>query len=440
MDISSNIEYFAAVINGWPLTLYVVAISVICSCVLNFIQVFGLFKGFKLIFKPSHTEKTSAEMPPLQAFINTLSTNLGNGSIAGMATAVYAGGPGAAFWVVIFGIIMMSVRFAEVYIGSVYSMRAPVGSLGGPMLYMQDLPAGKVIAYIYAIFCLLFGFFGGNAIQANSIRVGIESAWGIPAYAIAAGLLVFVAYVVSGGARRIAQASDYLVPLKVILFFGSTLIILTYHAAALPAALLLIVRAAFDASAVGGALFGITLQQTIRYGANRSIFATESGLGTAAVLFGATGSQKPLENALMGMISTFISTIVCFIVALCIVVSGVWTSGLTSTALTIASYETVFGMYAPYIVNFLAISFGIGCVVSYAYVVRVAWHFLFNGKCQWLSMLLYCLVAFFGALTKVDLVWNVTDLVIAAMLGLNLFAILYLLPRYRSSIMQAMRS
>ncbi len=422
---------------GTPLTIYVVVISIITTFALRGIQFRRFFQAWQLTFAAdTKNEANKTEMSPIQAFINTLSANLGNGSFAGMATAVYLGGPGAAIWAVIIGLLLMSVRFAEVYISTVYGQKAGRADLGGPMLYLQDIPGGKWLAYMYGFFLFLFSVAVGNAIQANSICDSIQDTWGQSPYTIAAVLLIFVIYIMAGGAPRIIRASDAIVPVKVLLFFSTSIAIVLYHYKAVPEALSLMWANAFQATAIGGGALGYTMQQAMRYGIDRSIMATESGLGTAAVLFGFTGSSTPLKNGLMAMLSTFISTIVCFLVALCIVVSGVLESGLEGITLTMKSYSTLFGVWGGPIANFLSISFGVGVLVTFAYIARAAWLFLTGGRWPIISNVLYCVATGVGALASVSSIWYFASVVNAALLVINLCAILWLLPTITTSLAQ----
>lgn len=442
MDISFYIKTISNWAIGWPLMIYVAGASLVFTIAFRAIQFRYFITGWKtILFPPQHAPLAAGDMTPIQAFINTLSASIGNGSLAGMATAIYAGGPGSAFWVVIFGLLLMAVRFAEVYTSTLYgtSTISNSSTLGGPMLYLKYVIGGNVLSYFYAIFCLFFGLFTGNAMQANSIRLSITTTWGVPPLISAIALLVFVLYVVCGGAPRIIKASDKIVPVKVGVFFIASFIILIFHYAALWQALILIILSAFKPLAFAGGVIGFTVQQAISYGLFRSIVATESGLGTAAILFGFTGSDKPMTSGLMGMIGTFVSTGVCFLVALCIVASGVWDSGLNSTALTIAAYGTVFGMFGGWIVSFLSISFGIGVLVTYAYIVRAAWLFLTNGRFEFVFVLLYSFFCFAGALMTVEIVWDIINIVNAGLLLINLFGLLYLLPRIRKDVITQMQ-
>lgn len=424
----NGIQAFLNNLMGWPLILYVIGVGIICTIALKGMQLRYFAYAWKLILlPPKQTAGLKADMTPLQAFINTLSTNLGNGSLAGVATALYAGGPGSAIWMLIIGFILMPVRFAEVYLSVFVGSQKKGGVIGGPMLYLQSVTGGALLAPIYAIFCLLF-MMVGSAIQSNSIRISMEN-WQINPWATATVLLIFILYVTFGGAARIVKISDRIVPIKVIVFFVSTTIILIYHASSLIPAIKLMISAAFSPLALAGGVLGFSVQQAMRFGISRSILATESGLGTAAILFSATGSKEPEKDGFIAMLSTFISTLVCFILALCIVASGVWNNGMTSTALTIASFSTVFGWLGGWLVSFLSIAFGIGVLVSYAYITKEAWISISRGKFIQPFTIFYCLCVFAGALVSVERVFAIADYTNAGMLLINLFGILYLLPK-----------
>lgn len=418
---------------GWPLILYTIGISVICSVAFKWIQIRDFIYAWKLIlFPPKQVSGLKADMTPFQAFLNTLSTNLGNGSIAGVATALYSGGPGSAIWMLIIGILLMAVRFAEVYLSVLFSVAHPNSKLGGPLLYLRAIIGGRFIAPLYGIFCLLFAV-AGSAIQSNSISLTLHH-WNIPLIATATVLLLFMAYVIFGGAARIVKISDAIVPLKVLVFFASTFIVLGYHWQSLIPAMLLMIKAAFSAQAAVGGVLGFSVAQAMRMGILRSILATESGVGTAAILFSATGSTEPKKDGLIAMLSTFISTLVCFIIALCIVASGVWDSGLTSTPLTIASFSTVFGWLGGWVVGFLSISFGLGVLVSYAYITRELWKGIAGGNLMNGFIVAYCLCIFGGALISPTLLFSMADIVNAGTLVLNLFGILCLIPLITQSL------
>jgi AGCS family alanine or glycine:cation symporter len=209
---------------------------------------------------------------------------------------------------------------------------------------------------------------------------------------------------------------------------------LGYHYASLGAALTLIVQSAFSPAALAGGAFGFTVQQAMRSATQRAVFSTESGLGTAGIFFSATGSKDPVNDSISAMLSTFISSCVCFLVGLSIVASGVWSSGLTGSPLTVSAFETVFGNFGGWIVSFLAITFGMGVLVSYAYITREAWLFLTKGRYEKVVMTVYCIAAFFGAVVPVRVIWDVNNILQAGMLFVNLIGLLYLIPVIRRGL------
>ena len=374
---------------GWPMIIIFSSFGIFATCYLYFAQFRFFLTSWKLVFSPAKTEvKTTGELTPFQAFINALGTGTGNGSLAGVATAIYFGGPGAAFWLLIAGFLAMIMRFAEVYVSTAISSTGIIK--GGPMVYLKKVPGGSFLPTMFAIGMLTFGLTTGNAMQANSIAVSILHTWNLSTFITALALLTFMSYVVLGGAQRIIKVSDKLVPFKVSLFMVSFLALIFYHGSNILSAFKLIFESAFFPSAVGGAVASIAVQQMIRNGISRSLSANEAGLGTASVLFGASGSDNPMRDSIMSILGMFISNLVCFMVALAIVVSGVWDNGLTSTALTVSAFNTLFGTYGGWLVTVLSVSFGIGVLVPYAFICKESWVYLTNGR--WLNtyFVIYC--------------------------------------------------
>jgi alanine or glycine:cation symporter, AGCS family len=429
MSIFTSLMHGVEWALGWPLIIYVISSGIICTIAFRMIQVRYFFQAWRELLWPTTRSVVGGEMTPFQAFVNTLSANLGNGTVAGMATAIYAGGPGAAFWVVIFGLILMAVRFGEVFLSTYYGSQVQEHTvLGGPMLYLNKVAGGYILSYAYAFCCLLFGLIGACAIQTNSIGLSLQKTWNIQPGVTAVFMFAFLLYVIFGGAQRIIRLTELIVPVKVIAFFISMIIILIYHYQTIGSALQLICIGAFTPIAASGGAIGFTVVLATRYGMHRSIMATESGLGTAAILFGFTGQQDAFKSGIISMLSTFISTLGCFIVALCIVASGVWNSGETSTALTILSFNTVFGWAGGWLVSFLSASFGLGVLVTFAYITRATWLFLTGGRFEFVFTILYPLFALGGVLINVHTVWRLIGPVIGGMLLINLFGVISLLP------------
>lgn len=441
MNFISMLDLFTGYILGWPTIFCVIGASLLCTLSLKFIQFRYFFAAWRSIFAPAKTEQTMGgkDMTPIQAFISALNSNLGNGTIAGVATAIYAGGPGAAFWMLAIGIILMAVRFAEVYLSLWYGAREPQNStVGGPMLYLSKVAGGKYLPMIYAGMCLVYGLALGNAMQINTMTDGIVRATDISPIFVALFFLGVVAYAVFGGAKRVVSLSEKIVPLKVVAFCLATAITLAYHYQSLIPALTLICKSAFTPLAVAGGTLGFTVQMALSMGISRVIFASETGLGTTAILFGSTNSKNPMQDAIMSMLSTFISAVIVFVMALSIIVSGVWANGLTGIALTTSAFSTVFGSFAHVVAIFLSVSFGFGAVVAYIYVAGEVWKYLTKGRWMMLFAVIYCLVAFGGALAAVDLVWTFAGLFNGFMLFINLYGVVYLLKFIRKDVLAYM--
>lgn len=433
-DLNQIVKHVDEFIWGWPLLIFVIIAGVALTIALDFVQFRYFFRSWKYVFYPiKGGTQTENYMTPFQAFLNTLSASIGNGSAAGMSTAIVGGGPGAAFWVFVFGFLYMVIRYAEVYASMEFHEEQHGVVRGGPMVYLKRAPGGVALAYGYAVFCLGLALITGNAMQCNSITIGMERLTGMHPYIIAFALFALLLFIMFGGAMRIIKFSEAIVPVKVGLFFITTIIVLLYNWAAIIPALKLILSYAFTSKAVAGGAVGFAVQQAMRYGVTRSLNATESGLGTAGILYGSTRGQDPVSNSIMSMATSFISShLVCFALMVVLIVTGVWDSGLVSTQLTMAAYESVFGTFGGVVVAFLSITFGLGVLVAYAYIGRECWLYLTGGRFSSAYTVVYCLMALFGSLSRVDLVWNATGIVNAGLVAINLYGLLYLLPKMRA--------
>ncbi|HEX2978481.1 MAG TPA: amino acid carrier protein [Candidatus Babeliales bacterium] len=429
MDINSSIAYINDYLWHWPLLLFIFFAATTITVACQFVQFRHFFTAWRLTLK-KEMNRSKGDMTPLEALFNALSISTGNGSIAGMATAVASGGPGAALWVFIFGFLGMGLRFAEVFLGSYFKPEHQADlTVGGPMIYLQRLPLGHFFSRMYALLLLFLGLAASAGMQSNSMCVGCVYLFGVPAWLVGLALFSFAFYVITGGAERIVSIVDAVVPFKVLAFFSTALVIIVYHYDKFVPALSLIIRSGFSSAAIAGGAAGFGVQQAMRYGFSRSINASEAGLGSAAVFFGGTNIAEPRKNGILSMLSVFMSAnLVCFLVALIIVMTGVAHSGQTGLALTIAAYETVFGSFGGLIVTILSLVFGLGVMISYAYVSLSCWLFVTNGRFERLFKIIFPLSAFFGSISRVDLVWNLSDLVNAGLLIINILGLLWLLP------------
>lgn len=432
-DIMQELNNWVQIIDGWlwswPLVLFVIAIGLFFTFQLKFLQFRYFARSWKYLFKGVGENKQNEHyISPVQAFLNVLSASIGNGSIAGMATAIVAGGPGAAFWIFVLGLLYLVIRYAEVYLSTAfYEETSPGVVRGGPMVYLKKIPGGKQLAYVYALLLLGFTIVTGNGMQCNSITLSLNKLTSLPFYIIGLILFTLILYILFGGAKRILKVSEALAPIKVTAFVIPTIIALVYHYQSLWPALKTIVGYALTPQAFAAGVVGFSVQQAIRFGMVRTINSTEVGLGTAGIFYGSTKTNAPVESSIMSMATAFVSTYgVGFMIMLLLIASGAWNSGETSSLLTMKAYASVFGIFGDIIVAFLAITFGAGVLVGYAYIGRECWAYVTGGRLMWLYTALYAAMAFFGSLAKVDLIWNATSIFNAGLLLINLFALFYL--------------
>lgn len=429
------LQYTCDFLWGWPLISAIVGTSVILTFLLHGIQFRYFFESWRIVCtRGAHHVRSYTT--PLESFLALLNASIGNGSLAGMASAISLGGPGAAFWVFLLGIFTMALRFAEVYLSTRLSEKMPNGLIrGGPMIFLKQLPGGHFTPTLYALCTLFVAFGAGAGLQCSAITASSVRLFGISKFLIAGICVATVLIIVLGGAQRIIRASNALASLKVTLFFGATITVLIAHASHIIPTLSLIMTHALTPAALTGAIAGITLQQMLRYSFSRTISATEAGLGTAGVLYGAVHKPDPFESGVMSMASIVVSNhLVCFVLMVVLVATGAYQSSAEGTAMTCIAYETVFGTAGCAIVTILSILFGMGVLVAYAFIGRECWFFITGGRMTFFFNFLYALSAAAGALAPARHIWALVDLGNAGMVMLTLFGILLSLPLLRREV------
>jgi AGCS family alanine or glycine:cation symporter len=412
-----------------------------CVCVfmtlqLDFVQIRHFAEAIRLIFKPRAVSASSSSgLTPFQAFMNTLGGNIGNGSLTNVPVAIVAGGPGAIFWLLVMSTLAISLRFAEVFLSSHFAEKA-TPSKNGPMLYISQLPLGLLWAKVFTLFGFAFMIVGGNMIQCNAVGGALARAWNINVQTTAIVLGVLVAYIVLGGAKRIVKSLDKLVPIKVFGFLFTALIVVLYHWASIPQAFSLIYQSAFNPQAFLGGTLGFAWQQMIQYGFMAGTNTGESGLGTAAIAFGLSKGQNPVKNGIMSMLAVYINThIICLLIALCVLGSGVANNGETSIMLLVSAYETVFGPVGGWIVSGLSVLFATSAVVAFAYIARECWESLFKGHLSFGFPIFYVICAVFGTLLNIKNLIGLCSLAAAGMFWINVAALLWFSKTIRSNLL-----
>lgn len=430
MDFSSIITVVSKNIWGLPLLVGVFVVSVFMTFQLRFVQFRYFLTSISMLFSSDQvasSDKKTDDLTAFQAFINTLGANIGNGSLGGVPVALCVGGPGSIFWLLVVSTFAIALRYSEAYLGMAFIGKYRFGSAkGGPMLYLSMLPGGLFLSYSFALFCLGYALIGGNVIQCNTVGLALQKTWGVDPYYTAFFVLAFILYVLIGGAQRIVTYLDMLVPFKVFLFIGSSLLVLAYNYQAIPHAFYLIWQGVFQPQAFVGGSFGYAMQKVMTVGLQRGVLIHEAGLGTAAVAFGSTAGENAVKDSIMSMLSVYINThVICLMIALSILSSSAWGNGDTSSALMVATYETVFGSFGGWIISFLSINFGISVLISNAYLGRVCWSFLTGGKFMFVFPLIYTIVAFVGTYMNVAVAWQIADIVTAGLVICNLLGVLW---------------
>lgn len=389
--------------------------------------------GFALLWKGRKpVEGREGEITPFNALMTSLSATIGTGNIAGVATAIFLGGPGALFWMWCTALVGMATKYAEAVCAVRYREVDELGNhVGGPMYYIKNGLSKKWIwlAPTFAIFGGIAGFGIGNTVQANSVADVMNSSFGIPTWLTGVVLMVIVGAVILGGIKRIAHVAGALVPVMAIGYLLAGLIVLAVNAAEIPAAFGLIFTHAFTPAAATGGFAGAAVWAAIRFGVARGVFSNEAGLGSAPIAHAAAMTKGPVNQGLIAMLGTFIDTIiVCSITGLAIISSGVWTSGETGASLTSAAFESTLPGIGSYLVTVTLAIFAFTTMLGWAFYGEKCVEFLFGVKSIMPFRILWVLAAPIGATANLGFIWLLADTLNALMAIPNLIALLLLSP------------
>jgi len=360
--------------------------------------------------RPSAQEGRGA-LSPFQAFMTALAASIGTGNIAGVATAVVSGGPGAVFWIWCYGFFATAIKFAEAILG-IHFRRLGEGRLSaGPMHYLRDGLGLKRLGWLYALVAGTAALTTTPFTQPNSIAVVLESQFHVPTVATGIGVAGLAWLVVIGGVKSIGRAAEKLAPAKVILYLAGGLLVILTHFDRLPDTLALILREAFSLKAAAGSAAGVGIMVAMRYGLARGIYANEAGYGTAAVAYGTARSERPVRQGYAAVMEVFIiSFVTSSISGLAILVTGVWRSGLTSTAVVAEAFNHAVPVAGGWVVAFCAFLFGYTTLIGWAYYGEQCLEYVLGRRVVLPYRWLYCGLVVLGATSRVELVWAWGDL------------------------------
>lgn len=425
MDINTILTTVNAFVWGPYMLALLVGTGAYLSLRVGFLQLTKLPTALALLFERSN-QRDKGDISPLQALTTALSATIGTGNIAGVATAIYLGGPGAVFWIWVCAVVGMATKYAEAVLAVHYRHMLPDGTIqGGPMRYIADGLGAKWLGWIFALMGSMAAFGIGSMVQSNSVALVLHSAVGIKPILSGIILAGLSALVIIGGIKRIGKVTEKLVPLMGVFYVISTLVILLLNFQQIPAAFSLIFSHAFSPTSAIGGFAGATLATTMRFGIARGIFSNEAGLGSAPIAHAAAKTNSPVRQGLVAMTGVFFDTIIiCSLTALVILTTGAWSSGETSSNLTSLAFETALPGYGAIIVTISLATFAYSTMIGWSYYGEECIEYIFGLRARSPYRFVFCLAIALGAFLKVDFVWNFSDAMNGAMAIPNLLGLI----------------
>ncbi|MDY6918886.1 MAG: sodium:alanine symporter family protein [Pseudomonadota bacterium] len=374
----------------------------------------------------------SGDIPPFSALMTAMSATVGTGNIAGVATAVAMGGPGALFWMWCIALVGMATKYSEAVLAVRFREQDAEGRfVGGPMYYIKNGMGARWgwLGALFALFGLLAGFGIGNTVQSNSVADALLAAYAIDKPITGAILAIIAALVLLGGIKRIAQVASKLVPAMALLYVGTGLAFVLWHLDQVPAAFATIIDSAFNGTSAIGGFAGATVMAAIRFGIARGVFSNEAGLGSAPIAHAAAQTHDPVRQGFVAMLGTFLDTLViCTITGLVIVISGAWTLGATGAELTQKSFDLLSYGYGAHIVALGLTLFAFTTILGWSYYSERCAEYLFGTRSIMPFRILWILAIPAGSMLSLNFVWLLADVLNAMMAIPNLIALLALSP------------
>lgn len=381
------------------------------------------------LIKRKEDSDEPGDITHFQALMTALSATVGTGNIAGVATAIAVGGPGALFWMWITGLVGMATKYAEAVLAVKYRVVDENGEMsGGPMYYISKGLNMPWLGTVFAIFASVAAFGIGNMVQSNSVADAVEATYHVPHVVTGLILMVCTAAVVLGGIKKIGKVTGVLVPIMIVFYMAGAAYIIITHISEVPGALAFIVQQAFNPTAAVGGFAGASIMLAIRMGVARGVFSNESGLGSAPIAAAAAQTKSPITQALVSMTQTFIDTIiVCTMTGLVLIITGVWSNGETGAQLTTMAFAA--GMPGgAHVVTIGIILFAYSTILGWCYYGEKAIEYIFGVKSVLPYRIAFVVFVGVGAVAKLSLVWNISDTLNGLMAIPNLIGLLLLTP------------
>ena len=429
--ISQALTWLNGIVWGVPMLVLILGIGLYLTVGLRLRSVLRLPLSLAFLWR-GRTAEGKGEISPFNALMTELSACIGTGNIAGVATAIFLGGPGAIFWMWMTALLGMATKYAEAVLAVRYREQDSRGEyVGGPMYYITNGlgPRWRWLAILFALFASIAGFGIGNMVQANSVAHAIKSSLNIPEWVTGAVLVVLAGLVLIGGIKRLGAVAGKLVPIMAIAYIGAGTAALIVNYATIPEAFGLIFSHAFSPIAATGGFAGAAVWAAMQFGVARGVFSNEAGLGSAPIAHAAAQTKGPVSQGLVAMLGPFIDTIlVCSFTALVILSSGAWTGGETGAALTGKAFELALPGVGHYVMTFALTLFAFTTILGWSYYSERSLEYLFGVRIITPFRVVWCLAIFVGATIELAFVWLVADTLNALMAIPNLIALALLSP------------
>ena len=452
-DAVTNFIFFAVPVAGVdvPLVLvWLIAAATFFTFYFKFINLRAFKHGFQLVRGDYNDPAAAGEVTHFQALATALSGTVGLGNIAGVAVAVSLGGPGATFWMILAGLLGMSSKFVECTLGVKYRNEYEDGTVsGGPMYYLSKGLAerseklaglGKILAVLFAIFCIGGSFGGGNMFQANqsfqqlvNVTGGANSFLADKGWLFGIVVAILVGLVIIGGIKSIARVTSKIVPLMAVTYVTAGLVILLMNFGAIPGAFMQIIDGAFRPEGIAGGVIGVLFQ-----GFRRAAFSNEAGIGSAAIAHSAVRTNRPVTEGIVALYEPFVDTVVvCTITALVIIITGSYdpTGSVDGVSLTSDAFGSAIGWF-PWVLTVAVVLFAFSTMISWSYYGLKSWTYLFGESkaADTTYKVLFLLFVVAGASMQLGAVIGFSDAMIFAMAFPNILGLYFLLPVVRREL------